>query len=339
MARLLRSRLILAATVVAAVVLSAAVLTAAGATTRPDLPPIAPDRLVASSLGAIADRSLSMSGTFQTHVDLGIPQLPGLPADASGPLGLLLSDQTFKVWRSSDGVRLAQILPAAERDLVVTPTQAWLWDSTRFTAWHAVPSAAPQLPSEPTMADLDTLVSNLMTRLSPYAALSEAPQTEVAGRAAYVLSLTPVSTSTLVDRVEVAIDGETRIPLRLEIFARGTTAPVVRIGYTDVSFGGVDPSVFAFRPPAGATVHEVRPPADDAAGAGASDGPQVRWFGTGFDLVAAVEIPAVPKDYSVLFPYRGPIASADLVDRGDHTWIVAGLVPPSTLAKVEPALR
>ena len=36
---------------------------------------------------------------------------------------------------------------------------------------------------------------------------------------------------------------------------------------------------------------------------------------------------------------RGPIASADIVDRGDHVWIVAGLVPPDALAAVEPELR
>jgi hypothetical protein len=337
MARLLRSRSILAAIAVALVLASGAAVTAARATTRPDLPAIAPGALVASSLAAAADRSLSMSGTVQTHVDLGVPELPASFGGASGPLGLLLSDQTFKVWRSPDGMRVAQILPAAERDAIVTPAGAWFWDSARFAAWHASLPGASALPTPPSAADLDAIVSKMLARLMPYASVSEAPQTEVAGRAAYVLRLTPTSTSTLVDRVEVAIDGETRVPLRLDIFARGRSAAVVRAGYTNVSFGSVDPSVFVFDPPAGAAVHQVQPGASDAAGSEAA--PAVRWFGTGFDLIGVVRVPSVPRELAGMFPYRGPIASADVVDRGDHAWIVAGLVPPSALTEVEPKLR
>jgi hypothetical protein len=92
-----------------------------------------------------------------------------------------------------------------------------------------------------------------------------------------------------------------------------------------------------FDPPAGAAVHQVQPGASDAAGSEAA--PAVRWFGTGFDLIGAVRVPSVPRELAGMLPYRGPIASADVVDRGDHAWIVAGLVPPSALTEVEPKLR
>jgi len=39
-----------------------------------------------------------------------------------------------------------------------------------------------------------------------------------------------------------------------------------------------------------------------------------------------------------LFPYAGPLGSADAVNRGDHSWLVVGLVQPAALAEVEPKL-
>jgi outer membrane lipoprotein-sorting protein len=281
-----------------------------------------------------------MSGTVRTHVDVGVPQLPGATSGATGPLGILLSDQTWKVWRSPDGVRVAQMLPSAERDVVVTRADVWIWDSLRFAAWHGTvaPSATPS--DAPSPADLDALVSKSLSRLAPYADVTSGAPAEVVGRAAYVIRLTPASSSaTLVGRVEVAIDAQTRVPLRLRVFARDVADPVVDLAYTDVSFGAVDPAIFSFTPPAGASVHELT---DRVEADGGGDVPAamsgVRVFGTGFDLVLAVPVPSVPKDAGTLLPYAGPLGSADVVRRGGRTWVVAGLVPPDALAKVEARL-
>jgi outer membrane lipoprotein-sorting protein len=343
MARALRSRSIVAAGVAAVAVVVAVALTTAGAATRPDLKPVAPDRLIASSITAAADRSLSMSGTVETHVDLGIPQLPGsLSAGPAGAGSVLTSDQTFRVWRSPDGIRVAQMLPAAERDLVVTPTDAWLWDSQRFAAWHATLPGASAIPDVPSLGDAQTMISNLLSRLAPFADVTTADPVEVAGRPAYVVRLTPApSSNTLVDRVEVAIDAQTRVPLRLQAFATGADAPAIDAGYTDVSFGPVDASMFRFNAPDGAALHRVRPPAEHrmAGDLKPFEMPQVRWFGTGFDVVAAIPVSSMPKELAPLFPYRGPLGSADVVEGNDgHTWLVAGLVPPDALAQAESRL-
>jgi outer membrane lipoprotein-sorting protein len=357
MARLLRSRSMLAAAVAAVVLVAGVAFTAAGASTTPDLTPIPADRLIASALTAVADPSLSVSGTFETHVDLGIPQLPAALADPAGPVGLLLSDQTFRVWHSPDGVRVAQLLPAAERDAILTDSDVWLWDSTRFAAWHATLPGDP-LPT-PSPANVDAILSQFLPRLEPYADLTTSTPIEVANRPVYVLRLTPASSpDTLVDRVEFAIDAATRVPLRVEVFAQGLAEPVAVAGYTNVSFGPVDPAIFDFTPPAGAPVHEIGGAADgggdsqDSYSGGGFIGedashdaaavppgaPEVRWIGAGFDVIVAVSGPSVPKDLAPFFPYRGPIASADVVERGDHAWVVAGLVRPDALAKVEPKL-
>ena len=344
MARLLRSRSAVVAAILAAALVAVFALTSAGAATAPDLPPVDVDRLIASSLIAAADRSQPVSGTVQTHVDLGIPQLPSF-ASLSGPSGalsVLLTDQTLKVWRSSDGMRVAQLLPAAERDIVVTRSDTWIWDSDRFAAWHASgPGDAAAAPAVPPLADVQPIVRRIVAGLDPYAAVETAGTTEVAGRSAYLVRLTPdASSRTLVDRIEVAIDAATRIPLRLQVFAKGRADAVIAVGYTRVSFGPFDASVLRFTPPDGAAVHEL-----DGGDGGSvpTDRPEpfqdVRWFGSGFDLRVAVAVPSVPKEVAPFFPFRGPIASADVVDRGDHVWIVAGLVPPDALTAVEPDLR
>jgi hypothetical protein len=339
MARLLRSRSVLVAVIAAVAIVGVVALAAAEATTPPDLPSVPADRLIASSITAAADRSLSVSGTVRSHVDLGIPQLPGTASLPTGPLSILLSDQTFKVWRSLDGIRVAQLLPAAERDAVLTRTDAWLWDSDRFAAWHAaLPGAATAQPASPGFGDVEAAVSQLLTRLEPFAFVTNAPPAEVAGRPTYVVRLTPSPTptsDTLVDRIEVAIDAATRVPLRLDVYAVGVAEPVVRLGYTAVSFDSVDPSVFDFTPPDGAAVHELGRGAPPDGGAMSPGAPEVRSFGTGFGLILAVSVPSVPKDLAPFFPYRGPIASADVVDRGDHAWMVAGVVRPDALARVE----
>lgn len=345
MARVIRSRSV-AVAVAAAVLLALVGLGAVQAEPRPDLPAVAPERLIASSLEAVARRT-PISGRVTTHVDLGLPQLPSNLSDPTGPAGVLLSDQTFQVWRSPDGLRVAQLLPFAERDVVVNATDAWLWDSNRFTAWHAaVGGPAAPSPEIPSLGDLTDLVARAVDRLAPYANVTSADPEVVAGRDAYVVRLTPTDPGTLIGHVDVALDAGTRLPLRVSVFAKGGASAALEAGFTSVSFDPVDPGMFVFAPPRGATVEQVRPPAggwdghaEPSEGTAADGLPAgVRVFGRGFGLVLAVRVPEVPKDIRPLLPYAGPLGSVDAVERGDHAWIVAGAVAPDRLAEVEPTL-
>ncbi len=335
MARLLRSRSIFAATVAGLVLVLAAGIAIGSVAPRPDLPPVAADELIASSLRAIADRT-PVSGIVRTHVDLGLPQLPDALADPAGPVQVFLSDQTFKVWRSPDGVRVAQLLPFAERDLVQNATDAWAWDSEKFTAWHIGVPAGATPPPVPSVGDLVGLVGKALDALTPYATVSLAVPTVVAGRDAYIVSMTPNSGPTLVGHVDVAIDAETRLPLRLQVFPRGRDAPAVEGGFVSVDFGSIDPSMFDFTPPEGAIVKELSPPNEPSGGClpgcgVGADMPETRVFGEGFGFVVAVRVADVPKQYAELLPYSGPLGSVSLVERGGSTWLLAGAVGPEAL--------
>ena len=343
MARLLRSRSAIVSIVVALVLGASVGVVVTRADTVPNLPPVTPQRLVANALAAIADRT-PVSGTVTTHLDLGLPQLPASFGSSTGAVSILLADQTFKIWRSPDGTRVAQILPFAERDLIATRTDVWAWDSDTFTAWHAAVPASAQPPAPPSTGDLEAMVGTVLTGAAPYATLSLAPPERIAGRDAYVLSLEPTDPSTLVGSVRVAIDAGTWLPLRLQAIPRGSVDASIEAGFTSVDFGPVEPSMFSFAPPAGATVKQL-----GTAGGGPSDGgghptssgmPQVRTFGDGFGLVVAVRITAgdVPPDVRAMLPYAGPLGSVDILDRGDHAWVLAGAVGVSGLRAVEPSL-
>src|SRR6266540_2526609 len=70
-------------------------------------------------------------------------------------------------------------------------------------------------------------------------------------------------------------------------------------------------------------------------------------FGTGWASVIAIRTPAVSElrmqmagfDITQFLPFSGPLLSIRLVDRGDHGWLLYGLVPQSTLAAVENRLH
>jgi outer membrane lipoprotein-sorting protein len=339
MARLLRSRSASAAAVSAvAIVLAVGWLSVGRAAPMPDLPSTSPSTLIASTLHAVATRT-SVSGTVTTHVDLGIPQLPSSLSDPAGPAAVLLADQTFKVWYGPDGIRVAQLLPFTERDLVANRSDVWFWDAQRFTAWHgAVDETAPR-QAPPSLGDLTRLVSEILHDDRSYVAASVAQAQVVAGRDAYVLRLTPATADTRLGRIDVGIDAETRMPLSLQVFARGSSAAVVEVKYASVAFGPVDASMFTFTPPQDAVVKQV---SDESSGAPGSMGQPpfqgVRVLGRGLGMIFAVRVSDVPADVRRLFPYAGPLGSADLVNRGDHSWLVVGLVEATALAEVEPKL-
>ena len=284
----------------------------------PELPPISGDELLASSLAALA-RPFTISGDVETRFDLGIPLIasgvsPGASGGVMGALFMVTGDQRYKVWRSPDGVRISHLPAFSEQDLVVSATDAWLWDSSDMSAVHLGIHGTMLREADPGTAgvgdaDLLALVRRALDALAPYADIAVDTAATVAGRASYVLVLTPISTLTLVGRIAVAIDAETRLPLRFQVFPRESDAAAVEAGFTNVSFDPIDPSMFSFTPPPGTTVRQAADVVADARaqhGNGPSPVSDHRFFGTGFDLRVALRLDAaLPDAAAPLLPYAG----------------------------------
>ena len=236
----------------------------------PSLPSITAQQLVASSIAALRVPH-AVSGDVRTRLDLGLPEIPASLSGPAGQLGVtsvlgsLVGNQRFRVWSSPDGIRVQHIIDLQEQDLVANPSQAWFWDSATATATKLrAAGVTPVLPAPPTNdpaqianADPMVLAKHLLALASTCGSVSVGDPAVIAGRDAYVVHLTPASSRTLVGDVAIAIDAQTRLPLDVSITARGASAPALEAGFTSVSFGPIDPSMFVFVPPTDATVRDV----------------------------------------------------------------------------------
>jgi hypothetical protein len=226
--------------------------------------------------------------------------------------------------------------------VIVNRHDAWFWDSSDMSAIHlaGVPGTTLWDASAPAAAvrdaDLLRFAQRMLGAVAPYAGVAVDGTATVAGRPAYQLVLTPTSTLTLVGRIAVAIDAETRLPLRLQVFPRGSDGAAIEAGFTAVSFEAIDPSMFGFTPPPGTTVRQAadviadtRRPADDPAPPEMSE---PHMFGQGFDLRIALRLDApLPAEAHTFLPYAGPLLSAITVQHDGQAWLLVGPVSVATL--------
>lgn len=247
----------------------------AGASAAPELPPVSAEDLVGSVLQAKDPGALA--GTVTLDNQLGLPALPNLPQAADG-------SSSARVW--SDGTGKGRLsLPSAqgEKTFVDDGTTAWAWDSADRTVTRK-PVDGTHQPPEAAATDPAAAAAKAVQSLRATSSVAVDGTAEVAGRPAYELVLTPLpSERTLLREVRIAVDSEKRIPLRLTVLANGSSDPAVQVGFTELSFGAQDPSLFTFTPPPGATVKDA--PAHPEGAAGRPDGVEPTVVGDGWDTV------------------------------------------------------
>jgi hypothetical protein len=248
----------------------------AGAQTTPRLPA----RTTAQLLAAVGKPSAAppaMTAVVQETASLGLPALPGSSdqSDPLSPLSLLSGTHTFKIWYGGPAkVRVAVPVSLGETDLRVDGSSAWLWNSQTNTATHYLlpaSSAGPSWDAPPSAAGVGSiptpqqLAKQILAAVGPTTTVGLRQNVTVAGRAAYQLSLAPKDGRSLIGQVQIAIDAQTSLPLRVQVFARGASGPALNVGYTSLSFGAPAASNFSFSPPAGAKVKTVKVPAASPA--------------------------------------------------------------------------
>lgn len=260
--------------------------------------PRLPARSAGQLLAAVTrDTVPPLSGTISETASLGLPALPGTgalgSASALGPASWLAGSHTVQLWYAGpEHFRLALPSSMSEDDLVRNGSDAWLWDSAANTVTHVTwpagapaPGAVPAVPLTPQQAARQALAA-----AGPATIVRVDPAVTVAGQAAYQLVLAPRSPSSLTGQVRIAIDSRRRVPLRVQVFARGSASPAVQIGFTAVSFGRPPAADYAFTPPPGATVTRqhitASGPASGYAGQGAGTG--IRVIGSGWLTVASL---------------------------------------------------
>ncbi|GAB4083482.1 sigma-E factor regulatory protein RseB domain-containing protein [Myceligenerans cantabricum] len=264
----------------------------AGADDAPVLPEVDAEQLVTSALEA---QPPAFAGVAEVDNQLGLPPVPGTEA---------LDFESARVFHDGqESARIQVERAASELTFVKSTDEAWAYDSAEHTArhftWDAADAAAAEERAEGELADPSQAAAEIIARLRPTSDIFVDGTARVADRAAYELVLTPKpSEKTLLREVTVAIDEETRVPLRFDVFANGTSDPVLSAGFTEFELGAQAADLFEFTPPEGAQVETTE--ADDVAhekgehgGKRAEDLQQgATTVGDGWDTVVIGEVPA-----------------------------------------------
>jgi outer membrane lipoprotein-sorting protein len=259
----------------------------------------------------------ALSGTVVVTTDLGLPALPsfgGRGGDAASFSSLVSGSHTMRVWYGGpDQQRLALLGQLGESDLVRNGTDLWAWSSRSNTATHwTVPagghggSDAPLSPAAAAMTPQQAADAALKA-IDPTTQVTTDPTATVAGRPAYVLSLVPRDSRSLVGSVRIAIDGATHIPTRVQVFAEGAASPAFQVGFTSFSTATPDGSVFGFTPPPGATVKQGRLPttAGEHPHGTMTSGTEPTVVGRGWTSVVVATLPADQQPSGEQSPLRG----------------------------------
>lgn len=252
--------------VLLAVLGGGAAVSAITASASSTLPPRTPAQLLVDLQNARLD---GVSGTVVERADLGLPSLPtGVGGQGSASLdSLVTGSHTLRVWYSGpDKTRVALLGALGESDVVRNGSDVWIWSSEQNTAQHA--TVSPDTKSGKPLVDPSNLpttpqqaADELLAALDPSTAVSTSDTVVVAGRSAYDLTLSPKDTSSLISSVNIAIDGQRHIPLRVQVYAKANSGtPAFELGFREINFGRPDNGVFAFTPPAGVKVTEATPP-------------------------------------------------------------------------------
>jgi hypothetical protein len=199
----------------------------------------------------------------------------------------------------------------------------------------------------------DQLAQQALAAIDPSTQVAVDPEQQVAGRSAYHLVLTPRDAGSKIGSVRISIDGATKLPLGVQVFARGGSSPALDVSYTSITFAQPDPSMFTFTPPAGVTVTEgsLDPGAPGApAPAAVPGGSRPQLIGSGWTTVALVRGAALGDQaramLSSLPAVSGAWGSGRLLDSAvlsvlitDDGRMLAGAVPPEVLYAAAAANR
>lgn len=186
-----------------------------------------------------------------------------LPSGAlTGQVGsALITGASGRLWATPDGHgRLELQSDAGDVQIVWSPTLITVYDASSNTVYRlARPAGAGGAQPAPTPPGLSQITS-VLTQLGQYWDVGSATATDVGGQPAYDVTVTPKTSAGLLGALEVAWDATHGVPLKVAVYARGGSAPVLELDVTQVSFGAVSSSDVDVAPPAGAHVVDVPTP-------------------------------------------------------------------------------
>jgi len=183
----------------------------------------------------------------------------------------LITGATGRIWAGDGKVRLELQSSAGDTEIGFDGSKATLYDVSSGTA-YVMPvrshrhgdSSAPHSHAVPSIAQ----IRRALTKAAQHADLSGAIPGDIAGRPAYSVRVSPRHSGGLLGSVQLAWDAAHGIPLRIAIYSRTDSSPVLSLTVTEISYGAVSSSDLAVHLAPGTKIVRVHPPQHMARPAG-----------------------------------------------------------------------
>ncbi len=259
-------------------------------------PPKPLDQAIHDALGGTQPDGITADITFTNKL---FPS--GALTGAAG--SALLSGATGRLWVTSDGRGRLELQSDAGDVQIV-------WDNQLVTVYDASSNTVYKLtlPADTSTSTPDTgssvppalsEITTFLTDLSQQATVSGAQPDNVGTQPAYTVTISPKHDGGLLGQAQLAFDAANGIPLRVAIYAQGSSSPALALEATHISFDAVDSSAVDISPPAGAKVVDLSSVFASHTGTDTSGAPDT----TGLAATqAAVDFPVAAPDTLVGLP-------------------------------------
>ena len=282
-------------------VLLSAISVTAYAMTRSGAPK-PPKRSLASAVhAALSDRPVAgVSAQFTIDQNL-------LGAKSSTISASPLQGATGSVWVGGGHVRVEIRSQLGTTELAFDGHQLMLYDRKHHVAYELPVSHKAEThkaPAVPTIA----AINQELAKVGREAILSGAIPSNIAGRKAYDVRMSPRRNGGLFGAFELAWDAAHRVPLRFAVYPRGSSTPAIAVTVTHIQYGPVASAQLTLVPATGTRIVHVHLPSrselhSDAKHAAPATGPAAVARAVGFRLAAPATLAGLP---------RGEVRSANL---------------------------
>jgi outer membrane lipoprotein-sorting protein len=368
--RLTLIRLLLVCALAAAIGVSATALAfALDSAPTPPGKPLA--EAIHDALTAPAVAGVSANITFTDHLLEGANLASGGDSGegAAGGSGLtsspLVTGASGRLWVAKNGeVRLELQSEKGDTEILYDGHTLQLYDAATNTLYRYTPpprdqggpgastgawSSAHEIPSV-------TKIEAALAHAGAHANVSGATPTDVAGQPAYTVQVSPKEPGSLLGAAELSFDADNGVPLRSAIYAAGDSTPVLELAASEISYGPVAESVFAFSPPPGVKVDEIETPGANATGSAPqqhdpADKPKLTTYGHGVASVVVLEgkakagskqgssatlegLPKVTIDGVSASELKTELGTVLSFERSGVRYLLAGAVTPAAIEAV-----
>jgi outer membrane lipoprotein-sorting protein len=339
--------------VIAAGISATAIASAVGSGPTPPAKPLA--NAVHDALSAPHVQGVSANIKLTDHLLEGASLASGSGQAGELASSPLLTGGSGRLWIAEDGrVRMELQAEKGDTEVLYDGKTVSVYDAANNTLYRYTVPAGTQAhtpsshPEIPTVAKIEEAVSHLQQ----HAAVSGATPSSVAGQPTYTVRVSPKESGSLIAGAELSFDAAHGVPLRAAVYSTSSASPVIELAATEISYGRVEDSVFAFTPPPGAKIEEIS--SSGATGSktpeapGGSSKPKVTTHGSGVSAITVLEgkakqgtqssaaegLPKVDINGAKASELRTALGTVLSFERSGVRYLVGGAVAPGAVEEI-----